>query len=190
LAEEEVRWAGEGPGEVQSGRLEAGCAGEEPKWPLSSRTGDGVLAALFRDPGLLAAAPGEVIPGTPAPGAPFVPALLERVYLAVVREVEVLPGREQAALELGLEPPHLGPLGVRFLWTRGRVELGIEARHPAVFEILTSHLPLLQDLLLRAGVPLGEVRVSFGSRECSREKTEERRGERVGGSHFRDGIWG
>jgi len=185
-----VGWAGEGGGGKEaSGSPEREWIAERPRGSLT-QTDEGTLVALFRDTGSLAAAPGEGISGAPAPGIHSVPTLLERVYQAIVREVEVFPGREQAALELGLEPPHLGPLGVRLLWTRGRVDLGIEARNPAVLEVLTSHLPLLQDLLLRAGVPLGEVRVLPGGQEGLRDKTRERRGDRVGGSDFRDGIRG
>lgn len=183
----EVGWPWEGPEE--SAAPGGAWAREDRAWFALPGGEEGYWAATLRNPGPAPAIFGGGMAEPPAFGAPSLPAVLERVYFAVVREAEVLPGRESAALELGLEPPHLGPLGVRLIWTQGRVDVGLEARNQAVFQILTAHLPVLQEALLQSGVPLGEVRICLDGGELRAEKAEKR-GERVGGGHLRDGIRG
>jgi hypothetical protein len=84
----------------------------------------------------------------------------------IVRRITAFSGRQGVVrVELRLDPPELGSVGVRLLFTGDELKAHFFTADAAVKEILVATLPELKTDLGRAGFHLGEAFVSVGQEQ-------------------------
>lgn len=98
----------------------------------------------------------------PLPLNPSESALNRAVIYQIVREARVRFGRGETEMTLRLQPPHLGRLRLRLVWSGNELTAQMDAESQAVKQIIEANLPVLYQSLSEQGIRVDHVTVSVG----------------------------
>jgi flagellar hook-length control protein FliK len=164
----------------------------------TSRSGsEGVLFPADPSLGIGATARGATASGAPVPGAPAgLPGSASMPGMAAATAFPPLalsttPGQTQESgiaqrllwmtsnrldqAEFRMNPPQLGPLGVRLRFDGDQANVVFHASHAQVRDAIEASLPRLRDLLAEQGIQLGQASVDSGEAGSRGEGGAQRR---------------
>ncbi|MCS6862637.1 MAG: flagellar hook-length control protein FliK [Abditibacteriales bacterium] len=116
------------------------------------------------------------LPSVPAPNHPVVQvidapasrrlstltAIDQSVIHQIVREARVRFERGETAMTLRLQPPHLGRLRLRLVWSGSELTAQMDAESQTAKQLIEANLPALYQLLSEQGIRVDHVTVSVG----------------------------
>ena len=89
-------------------------------------------------------------------------AIDQSVINQIVREAHVRFGRGETEMTLRLQPPHLGRLRMRLVWSGNELTAQMDAESQSVKQLIETNLPALYQSLSEQGIRVDHVAVSVG----------------------------
>lgn len=105
----------------------------------------------------------EQVMDAPESRSPSAPTAIDQLVMnQIVREARVRFGRGETEMTLRLQPPHLGRLRMRLVWSGNELTARMDAESQSVKQLIETHLPALYQALSEQGIRVDHVTVSVG----------------------------